>query len=123
MINILVVEKEQSLRQEIKFNLESQGFLVIDVNNLNDAICAVNSIKCALVISDISNVNFKDISLHSSANHIPVITMTDFPNSSAAIKEKSIYGDCIFEKPFSTQLLISKVYDVLNSEISNEYVA
>ena len=116
MTNILVVDEERSIRQAIKFELENEGFLVIDVNNYSEAFSAYNAFKCNLVISDISDENGNGKNILNTFKNVPFIALTSFPNSSLSQKTKSILKDRYFEKPFPIKELISKVYEVLNSE-------
>ena len=116
MINILVVEKNRAVRKKIKSELENRGYLVIDVSNCEDAIRAFNTFKCALVISDISCDNSFGMSLYNHIRNVPFIAMTDFPTSHADSQSKPNYSDRFVEEPFSTQMLISKVHNILSTD-------
>jgi DNA-binding response OmpR family regulator len=115
MLNILVVAEERSIRQAIKFELEDEGFIVIDVNNYQDALSAFNAFKCALVISDISNEKENGIRLLNRFKDEPFIAITTFPDSFLGKKARSVLKDRLIEKPFPIKLLISKVHETISS--------
>jgi DNA-binding response OmpR family regulator len=115
MTNILVVCEERSIRQAIKFELEDEGFIVIDVNDYEDALSAFNAFKCALVISDISDEKGNGMRLLKRFKDEPFIAITTFPDSLLGKQARSILKDRFFEKPFSIKLLISKVHETINS--------
>ena len=115
MTNILVVCEERSIRQAIKFELEDEGFIVIDVNNYEDALSAFNAFKCTLVISDISDEKANGKRLLNRFKDEPFIALTTFPDSLLGKQAKSILKDRFFEKPFPIKHLISKVHETINS--------
>lgn len=115
MKNILVVAEERSIRQAIKFGLEDEGFIVIDVNDYEDALSAFNAFKCALVISDISDDKGNGMRLLNRFKDEPFLAMTTFPDSLLGKQAKSILKDRLFEKPFPIKHLISKVHETINS--------
>jgi len=115
MTNILVVAEERSVRQAIKFELEDEGFIVIDVNNYEDALSAFNAFKCALVISDISDEKGNGMRLLNRFKNEPFIAMTTFPDTRIGKQARSILKDRFFEKPFPIKLLVSKVHETINS--------
>ena len=116
MTNILVVDEERSIRQAIKFELESEGFIVIDVNNYTEAFSAFNAFKCSLVISDISDENGNGKKLLNIFKNVPFIAMSAYPNSGYFNRVNSIPKDRYFKKPFPIKQLVTKVHEVLNAE-------
>ena len=118
MTNILVVDEERSVRQAIKFELENEGFLVIDVNNYTDAFSAYNAFKCDLVISDISDENGGGKRLLERFKNVPFIALSAYPDSRISNQAKLILKDRFFEKPFPIKELISKVHETMDVEYS-----
>jgi DNA-binding response OmpR family regulator len=116
MTNILLVDEERSVRQAIKFELENEGFLVIDVDNFAEAFSAFNAFKCNLVISDISDLNDNGKRMLETFKNVPFIALSTFPNSQLSGKNKLLLKDRYFEKPFPMNELISKVHEALNSQ-------
>lgn len=115
MINILVIDEERSVRHGLKFELENEGYMVIDVNNYADAISAFNAFKCDLVISDISGEDGKGSQLLHYFKNVPFIALTTFPNNRLGIEAKKVLKDRFFVKPFSIMVFMSKVQEVLNN--------
>lgn len=118
MTNILVIDEERSVRQAIKFELENEGFIVIDVNNYIDALSAYNAFKCELVISDISDESGTGKHLLERFKNVPFIALSSYPDSRISNQAKMILKDRFFEKPFPIKHLISKVHETINIEYS-----
>ena len=115
MTKILLVDDERSIRQAIRFELEDEGFNVIDVCNYDEALSAYSAFKCDLIISDIFIEKGNGVQLINRVKDVPFIAMTAFPESSLGIKARSLLKDRFIEKPFSMKLLISKVHETISS--------
>ena len=53
MARILIVEDERSIREALRFELEEDGFEVINANDFTEAVQAFNAFSCDLIISDL----------------------------------------------------------------------
>lgn len=118
MTNILLVVEERSIRQAIKFELESEGFIIIDVDNYIDALSAYNAFKCDLVISDISDDEGSGKHLLNRFKNIPFLALSAFPDSRISIQARAILKDRFFVKPFPINSLTDKVREIMNAELA-----
>ena len=100
MINILVVDEERSIRQAIKFELENEGFFVIDVNDLADALSAFKAFKCDLVIADISEKNGFGQYLLKHIHGIPFIALSSVSFSGISNRAQSVLQDNFLKSLF-----------------------
>ena len=118
MRRVLIVENERSIREALRFELEEDGFEVMDALDFSEAVNAFNTFSYDLVIADLylqkgNGMDLFDI-INRGINPIPFILITAFPETDLAFKAKCILKDCFFEKPFGTLKLKEKISEILN---------
>jgi CheY-like chemotaxis protein len=118
MARILIVEDERSIREALRFELEDDGFEVMDAIDFSEAVNACNAFSYDLIISDLYLQKGNGIELFhlikQGTKPVPFILITAFPGTDLASKAKSILKDCFFEKPFGTLKLKEKISEILN---------
>jgi len=117
---ILLVEDEPELGRFIAGEISGE-FTVILTRNGNEALKALSTYNVVLVISDIimpvmdgyelcrqvkSNIEF---------SHIPVILLTASIHLNAKIEGLDSGADAYLEKPFSTDLLLAQVHNIIKN--------
>jgi DNA-binding response OmpR family regulator len=120
MPRILIVEDERSIREALRFELEEDGFEVINANDFSEAVTAFNAFSYDLIISDLYLQQGNGMDLFyitkRGKNPIPFILITAFPDTDLAFRAKAILKDCFFEKPFGTIKLKTKIKEILNGK-------
>jgi len=118
MAKILIVEDERSVRQALRFELEDEGYEVIDACDFPEAVSAFNAFKCDIVISDLFINQGDGIQLlkmvQDDKKKVPFIAITAFPDSKIASQARIILKDRFFVKPFLAPDLKQKISELLD---------
>jgi DNA-binding response OmpR family regulator len=118
MARVLIVEDERSIREALRFELEDDGFEVMDAVDFSEAVNACSAFSYDLIISDLYLQKGNGMELFHLAKQgtkqIPFILITAFPDTELASKARGILKDCFFEKPFGTLKLKEKICEILN---------
>jgi DNA-binding response OmpR family regulator len=121
MNKILIVDDEKDIVELLKYNLESEkDFETIVAYNGKDAFDKAYNHKPHLILLDIMlpGVNGFDVCRELKSNvvtsDIPVIFITAKTNESDEINGFKLGADDYIKKPFSQQLVLTRVKSVLN---------
>jgi len=121
MYKILIVDDEKDIVELLKYNLESQkDYITISAYNSKDAFDIAYSRRPHLILLDIMlpGMNGFDICRELKSNvvtsDIPVIFITAKNNESDELLGLKLGADDYIRKPFSPQVVISRVKSVLN---------
>ncbi len=116
---ILVVEDEEAIRSMLTYALESQGFLVVSVNDAQKALRYIGDELPDLILLDwmlpgISGVTFvQRLKRDKLTANIPVILLTARAEESSKVKGFEAGVDDYVTKPFSPRELVARVRAVL----------
>jgi DNA-binding response OmpR family regulator len=121
MQKVLLVENERSIRQALVFELEDDGYEVLNATNFQEAASYISSFDCDLVISDLffdeeagDGIRLLN-EVQQSDRPIPFIAMTAFPETNLAAQAKKLLNDRFFIKPFTALKLKAKVTEILSA--------
>lgn len=116
MQTIMIVEDDQTIRDELALLLENEGYRSIAVSDFTNV--AAQAIRYApdLLLLDI-NLPEKDgfslcISLRKAV-HAPIIFVTSRDSSADEVRALSLGGDDYITKPYSVPVLLARIKAVL----------
>lgn len=110
MQTILLVEDDETLRKNIAFALESEGYSVIKADNLQTAEQYVNSVDLLLLDVILPDGSGKDLCKKiRNSTQIPVIFLTSCDDEADIVEGLDIGGDDYITKPFRLRELISRI--------------
>jgi two-component system phosphate regulon response regulator PhoB len=116
---ILVIEDETAIREMIAFTLESEGFLVVGVENGQDAKLAIAESIPDLMLVDwmlpgISGLELVRGFRRSAATRtVPIIMLTARSDEKDRVDGLDSGADDYITKPFSTRELLSRISALL----------
>lgn len=114
--NILVVEDEPSIRENIVYALETEGFAVAAAGTCGEALARMAEEACDLVLLDVGlpdGSGFEVCKRIRSASGVPVIFLTARSGELDRVVGLEIGGDDYVVKPFSPRELVARVRAVL----------
>jgi signal transduction histidine kinase/ligand-binding sensor domain-containing protein/DNA-binding response OmpR family regulator len=120
--NVLLVEDEVEMGRFIAKEI-SMEYNVILTHNGEEALNALRKYNIFLVVSDVvmPGINGFDLCRQIKSNiefsHIPVILLTATIHLNARIKGLDSGADAYIEKPFSTDLLIAQISNLIKNKI------
>ncbi len=123
---ILVVEDEPDLREVIRYNLEREGFAVIESGDGEEGFRIVGASRPSLVLLDIMLPGMDGIEicramkLDERIRDIPVIMVTAKGSESDIILGLGVGADDYLTKPFSPRELTARVKAVLRRGRSHD---
>ncbi|OJV66714.1 MAG: DNA-binding response regulator [Clostridiales bacterium 38-18] len=115
---LLVVDDEIHILELLKYNLESNGFEVVEAENGEDALSIIKSTKINGVILDLMLPGIDGLEVlrqirQSDQKDLPVIMLTAKNEEIDAVIGLEMGADDYIGKPFRTRELISRVKSVL----------
>lgn len=115
---LLVVDDEIHILELLKYNLESNGFEVVEAENGEDALSIIKSAKINGVILDLMLPGIDGLEVlrqirQSDQKDLPVIMLTAKNEEIDAVIGLEMGADDYIGKPFRTRELISRVKSVL----------
>lgn len=119
---ILVVEDEQDILELITFNLEANGYTVLQASSGEKGLEVANKKKPDLIILDLMLPGIdglevcKKIKRVEDTAEIPIIMVTAKSEDSDIITGLELGADDYITKPFSTKVLIARVRTSLRRE-------
>jgi len=113
---IMIVDDEPDIREIVKYNMEKEGYQVIEASDGEEAIELIKN-HPDLIILDIMMTG-KDgyevcREVREAGNNIPIIFLTAMDREFDEVKGLEIGGDDFLTKPFSPKKLIARVKAVL----------
>ena len=115
MINILVVEDEEPIRELIKMNLSMVGYNVETASNGEHALLLINTNAYDLILLDLMIPKIDGFSLMKNISNLntPVIIVTAKDNINDKIKGYNLGADDYLVKPFDSMELLLRVKALL----------
>jgi len=114
---ILLVEDEEAIRENLKLNLELEGYKVVAVERGNQALEKFKSEKFDLILLDvmIPEINGFDVLkiIRLQNTQIPVLFLTAKNTSSDIIEGLKIGADDYITKPFNLEELLLRIQKLL----------
>ncbi len=116
---ILVVDDEKSIRELVKFNLESRGFKVIEAADGEEALNLVKTMAPDLIILDLMLPKIDGLEVcrilkgDPSTKKLPIIMLTALGDEIDKIVGLEMGADDYITKPFSPRELVARVRAVM----------
>lgn len=116
---ILLIEDDQSLTELIRYNLESNGFDVVCVDDGEEGLLQAEETPPDLILLDWMLPNLSGIEIcrrlrrNEETAHVPVIMLTARAEESDRIRGLDTGADDYVTKPFSPRELISRIQAIL----------
>ncbi len=116
---ILLVEDDQGLVELVRYNLEKEGFTVVQTDDGEDAMVLVEEEKPDLVILDWMIANLSGIEVcrrlrrKASTANLPIIILTARAEEGDRIRGLETGADDYITKPFSPRELVARIRAVL----------
>ena len=111
----LIVDDEDALVTLVRYNLESEGFEVIEAINGEDAIILIEERVPDIVILDWMMTNLSGIEVcrqirrNTKACNVPIIMLTARGEESDRVRGLDYGADDYIIKPFSTKEFLARV--------------
>lgn len=110
---ILVIEDDPTMGKGIQIILRSELYDVMVKDNSSDAISFIKEDKPDLIITDLFLDNINGLEIYKKFNKkIPTMIITGSVDTKLAQKAKKTAGSSFLEKPFSPEMLTSKVNEL-----------
>ncbi|KAA0258875.1 response regulator [Deferribacter autotrophicus] len=122
MATILIVEDENSLRELIAFNLQSEGFKTVEASDANEALMFLEEIEPDLILLDIMLPGLKGTQLLNilkstpKTASIPIIIISARDEEDMIVKHLELGAKDYLTKPFSIRVLITKIKQQINAK-------
>jgi ligand-binding sensor domain-containing protein/DNA-binding response OmpR family regulator/nitrogen-specific signal transduction histidine kinase len=123
-MTVLVVDDNKSMTQFLK-KLLSRQYHIITALDGSSAISLLRQSPVDLVISDVMMSDIDGISLckviknHDEFRHIPVILLTAKTDLKSKVAGMDAGAEAYIEKPFSTQLLMAQIHNIIRNKRSS----
>ncbi len=119
---ILVVDDEASIVELLKFNLQREGYEVLDAPDGETAIQLVKSDRPDLVILDVMLPGIDGIDTCQAIrreSNVPIIMLTAKSEEFDTVLGLSVGADDYMAKPFSTRELMARVKAILRRQAAS----
>ena len=116
---ILLVEDEQDIRELVRYNLEGEGFTVVEASDGEIALKLAASERPALVILDLMLPGVLGLEVcrllrtKEATMHLPVLMLTARASEVDKVLGLEMGADDYVTKPFSPRELVARVKAVL----------
>lgn len=126
MNNILIIEDDNDIRSLIVYNLEKNGFKIIEADNANDALISLEEVNIDAILLDImlpglNGIQFLEIirrKENTSRTPVIIISAKNAEHDIISALEKG--ADDYLPKPFSMEMLNAKIKSVLRRTVGSE---
>ena len=117
MLQVLIIEDEEALRELLEYEFGRQGIDVVALDNANDALIAVEDCPPDLILLDLmlpglKGLQFLDI-LRREGNEVPIIIISARNAEADIINALDRGADDYVTKPFSFSYLGAKIKALL----------
>ncbi len=117
MNTILLLEDEATLRRNIQFKLEKEGYHVISCDTIQNArmqfkSAAIGLILCDIMLSDGSGLDFCAYIREELQNDVQFIFLTAMDTELDIVMGYETGADDYITKPFSLAILMSKINNI-----------
>ncbi|MGA1845514.1 response regulator [Deferribacter abyssi] len=122
MATILIIEDENSLRELISFNLQSEGFRTVEASDANEALMLLEEIDPDLIVLDIMLPGLKGTQLLNilktapKTATIPIIIISARDEEDMIVRHLELGAKDYLTKPFSIRVLITKIKQQVSSK-------
>ena len=114
MFKIMIVEDDETIREGLKYYLESSNYEVIDFSNGLDSLNNLKNVDLALLDINLPDINgyelFKKI---KDIKDIPIIFLTANSEELSIVRGLDMGADDYITKPFKAKELVSRINNVL----------
>jgi phosphate regulon transcriptional regulator PhoB len=116
---ILVVEDEKDIRDLVRYNLEAEGFTVVEASDGEIGLKLASSERPALVVLDLMLPGIAGLEVcrllraKDSAGHVPILILTARASEVDKVLGLELGADDYVTKPFSPRELVARVKAVL----------
>ncbi len=114
MFKIMIIEDDETIREGLKYYLESSNYGVIDFNNGLDSLNNLKNIDLVLLDINLPDINgyelFKKI---KNIKDIPIIFLTANSEELSIVRGLDMGADDYITKPFKAKELVSRINNVL----------
>jgi len=123
---VLVVEDEKDIRDLVRYNLEQEGFLVLEADEGELALALVQRERPALVILDIMLPGVSGLDICRTIRHdeetarVPILMLTAKAAEVDKVVGLEMGADDYVTKPFSPRELVARVKAVLRRALGPE---
>ncbi len=127
MAKILLVDDERDIIEFLRYNLETEGFEVLEANNGHEALDKLSE-KPDLIVLDIMMPGLdgfetcKKIKKDENYKNIPIIFLTAKSSEIDEIHGLDIGADDYIQKPISPKKLIARIKSNLRKIESNKHI-
>jgi two-component system, OmpR family, alkaline phosphatase synthesis response regulator PhoP len=121
---ILIIEDEEDIRELVKYNLQREGFNVLEAGSGEEGLKAVERTMPDLILLDLMLPGKDGLEIcrilkrDEQAGHIPVVMMTARGDESDIVMGLELGAEDYVVKPFSPKVLIARVKAVLRRNAS-----
>lgn len=118
-IKILIVEDSKTQAEELKYFLETNGYMVQHANDGEEALSMLKQNVPDIIISDVVMPKIggyelcKRIKSDENFKKIPIILITSLSGHEEIFKSLECGADSFITKPYSEDFLITKVKDII----------
>lgn len=112
MYKVMIIEDDESIRSLVKVGLEKWGYSAYVIKNFENVIMEYTEYKPHLIILDINLPYFDGFywcSKIRELSQVPIIFLSSRDSEADKIRGISQGGDDYIEKPFSMDLLLTKI--------------
>ncbi len=124
-MNILIVEDEPSMVELLRYNLESEGFLVTSASDGEEAMLSIEEQKPDMVLLDwmlpkLSGIEIcRRLRRDQDFRNLPVIMITARAEETDRVRGLDVGADDYVSKPFSPAELMARIRAVLRRHNPN----
>lgn len=122
--NILIIEDEEDIRELVKYNLQREGFGVLEAETGEKGIQLVQRAVPDLILLDLMLPGKDGLEIcrlfkrDERVNHVPVVMMTARGEESDIVAGLELGAEDYVVKPFSPKVLVARVKAVLRRNAS-----
>jgi DNA-binding response OmpR family regulator len=116
MYKILIIEDDQTIRQQLKNLLEKYGYEVITISDFSDAANSALAQQPHLIILDLNLPVFDGYHICReirSTSTVPIVVVTSRDSEMDELMSLNLGADYFITKPYNTQILIAKIEALL----------
>jgi two-component system phosphate regulon response regulator PhoB len=118
-LKILVIEDEESIRELIRYNLQREGWRVVDVRTGEEGLASLRSISTDIILLDLMLPGLDGLEVcrrlkrDPATAGIPVVMLTARGEESDVVAGLELGADDYVTKPFSPKVLVARIKAVL----------
>lgn len=129
MAKVLIIEDEESIREELEILLKNTGYEVVRTENFINAVGDVEAHNPNLILLDVNLQDYSGFSICTGIrkfSNVPIIFITGRNTSIDELQAFSLGGDDYITKPYHPSVLLARISTILkrtkNSERAEEQI-